>query len=220
MNVKQNRLLLALVHAALAALTLSAAGDFLLDARPDGGWTVDVQAFRYFTIDSNLLAALSSLVLLVTLPWRKRGAGAPRWLWTLRLAATVGVLVTFAVVMVFLAPIRGYAYMLDGPDLYLHFVCPVLYALSFLLLEREAGVPARQALWGLVPVLVYGVFYLTLTVALRRWPDFYFFNQGGLWPLSAALVLAATAAISLGLWAGNRHRVTGGKCAGRGLGKQ
>ena len=204
--MRRKTVLLLLLHLAAAVLALSASWEFLFSPGAGGNLVFSARAFRYFTIDSNLLAALSSLLLLPYLPRLSRGAPLPDWLWTVRLASTAAVAVTLATVMLFLAPIRGYDYMLDGPDLYLHLICPVLYILSFVLLEGKSGVPARGALWGVLPVFVYGLVYMYMVVAHRRWPDFYFLNRGDRWYLSALIMVLATAGISLGLWAGNRRR--------------
>ena len=201
--MKYRRVLLAAVHAISIILGAHALRAFILIDGPSG-WRLDAGAFRYFTVDANLLALLSSLAVL--LPWRRAGRSAPRWLWPLRLMATSGLALTCGMVMAVLAPIRGYGYMLDGPDLHLHLICPLLHILSFVLLEGEAGVPLRRTLWGLLPPAVYGVVYMVNVVALRRWSDFYFLNEGGCWLANGPLTLLAVAILSLALWAGNRRK--------------
>ena len=201
--MKYRRVLLAAVHAISIILGAHALREFILVDGPSG-WTPDPGTLRYFTVDSNLLALLSSL--LVLLSWRRAVRPAPHWLWVVRLMAASGLALTCGMVMAVLAPIRGYGYMLDGPDLHLHLICPLLHILSFVLLEGEAGVPLRRALWGLLLPTVYGVVYMVNVVALRRWSDFYFLNEGGRWLPNGLLALLAVAILSLALWAGNRRK--------------
>ena len=198
--------LLLLVHLIAAVSAIAATVVFTIHRDAGGQLIWDTAAFRYFTIDSNLFAALVSVLTLAYLPFLAPGAPLPRWLWVLRQAATASVAITFVTVMSFLAPIFGYHYMLDGPDLWLHLICPLLQIAAFVLLEGTAGVPLRHAWWGLLPAGIYGVVYGVMVVALKRWPDFYTFNAGGRWYLSLAALLVGATLVCFLLWRGNRRR--------------
>ena len=43
----------------------------------------------------------------------------------------------------------------------------------------------------------YGVVYMTQVVFRHKWEDYYGFNRGGKWPVSFAVMLIATALLSL-----------------------
>ena len=149
-------------------------------------------ALRYFTVLSNLFCAASCL--LVAAMWLN-GAIWP-WALTLKFVATVSVMVTLLTVFVFLLPQYGAKFLLTGPDFWLHLACPLLTLATFFLWDRPA-LTASAALLGVVPVLLYGVVYMTQVVLRHKWEDFYGFNRGGKWPVSFAVMLIATALLSL-----------------------
>ena len=149
-------------------------------------------ALRYFTVLSNLFYAASCL--LVAAMWLN-GAIWP-WALTLKFVATVSVMVTLLPVFVFLLPQYGAKFLLTGPDFWLHLACPLLTLATFFLWDRPA-LTASAALLGVVPVLLYGVVYMTQVVLRHKWEDFYGFNLGGKWPVSFAVMLIATALLSL-----------------------
>ena len=149
-------------------------------------------ALRYFTVLSNLLCAASCLLVAAM---RLIGSIWP-WALTLKFVATVSVMVTLLTVFVFLLPQFGAKFLLTGPDFWLHLACPLLALTTYLLWDRPT-VTAPVALLGVVPVLLYGVVYMTQVVFRHKWEDFYGFNRGGKWPVSFAVMLIATALLSL-----------------------
>ena len=61
-----------------------------------------------------------------------------------------------------------------------------------------------QALWGMLPVILYGILYIyksQFAAPEKRWDDFYGFNRGGKWPVSLACMLTGTFLICMGLMA-------------------
>ena len=164
-----------------------------------------VLAFRYFTVDSNILAAVAGIFVLREALVSLRGAQfvLPRRVQLIKFVGTGAVGLTFTVVMVFLGPLYGYKSMFRGMNLWLHLINPVLAMLSFLLLERGAPLKKRDLLWGLLPVVVYGLVYLVQVVVTKRWPDFYFFNRNGQWYLSFAAVLTGAALLDAALRLGH-----------------
>ena len=169
----------------------------------DGNMPVmNTRCFQYFTVDSNLLAALASLLLLAyQLRCLGKGEAAPKALIALKYVGTVAVSVTFFTVFCFLGLIYGYRSMIEGVNLFMHLIAPLLAMLSFCVLEREPALRFRSVFLGLIPTAVYGIVYMGMVVALRRWYDFYGFNMGGHWALSSILMLLGTWVLSLALWA-------------------
>ncbi len=158
--------------------------------------------FQFFTVDSNVLAAVAALLLAAAQLRSLRGGGEPP-LWTvaLKYVGTVAVSVTFFTVVCFLGPVFGFRGMFAGNNLFLHLICPLLAIFSCFLLETQPPLRFRSTLLGLLPTLVYGAIYVVMVVFRRRWYDFYGFNMGGRWYLSAAMMLIATYLLALGLWA-------------------
>ena len=164
------------------------------------GWL----AFRYFTVDSNVLAAIACVV---CIPFEIRalrapagksagrdartgadcGAGGlvlPHGVLILNFVGTVAVSVTFVVVVAFLGPVYGYASMFTGKNFFLHGVNPILCIVAFMALI-EGPVRLRETLWCLLPVAIYGIVYCIEVVGIGieagGWPDLYGFNIGGIW---------------------------------------
>ena len=152
-----------LCNLALIVLEVLALGEDLLSGNLD--------IFRYYTQDSNLLALLSSLlfVISIVLALLCGRESVPRWVKCLRYAATCCLTVTFLVVVFVLAPAFGFREMLlEGKMLYLHAVCPLVSLLSLLCFEREPGLFPIHTLLALVPTVIYAVVSITLNI-LRVW---------------------------------------------------
>ena len=169
----------------------------------DGNMPVmNTQCFQYFTVDSNLLVALASLLLLIGQVRRLRGGPVPaKALLLLKAVGTTAVTVTFFTVFCFLGFLYGFQSMIEGVNLYMHLITPLLAMLSFVLLETQPPLRFRSTLLGLLPTLLYGSVYMTMVVALKRWYDFYGFNMRGRWVFSAVMMLLGTWLLSLALWA-------------------
>lgn len=160
------------------------------------GWT----AFRFFTVDSNVLAALVSaafipLSLYALFTGKER---VFRSLLLFRFVGTAAVAVTFFTVLIFLGPIYGYPMMYAGSNLFLHLLCPLFSFLSFLFFTgRGERLPLRLFWLGVLPVALYGAAYYYCVVIRGNWPDFYVFNSDGRWYVSLVVMLSATALLSV-----------------------
>ncbi len=153
------------------------------------------KALRYFTVLSNLLCAVSAVLICL--------APDALWAWTLKFVGTAAVTVTMLTVLFFLGPAYGYKALLSGSDLIMHLVTPLLALASFLVFERRQE-SLLLAFLGLLPVALYGVLYGYKILAAppeKAWEDFYGFNKGGRWGLSVLAMAAATLLISFGLLA-------------------
>ena len=153
---------------------------------------------RFFTAQSNVLCAVSSLLFII-FPQSQS-------VWLLKYVGTASVMVTMLTVFLFLAPSVGKGWvsaLLKGPDLILHLITPLLALISFCVLEKR-GMDLGMALLGLLPVLLYGPWYLykiRFAAEGKRWEDFYGFNKGGKWPLSFAMMAIGTFMMCMGLMA-------------------
>ncbi len=149
--------------------------------RKDGKWNAAWAkgAFRFFTVQSNVFCAAASLCLALF--------PASRWAWLLKYVGTAAVLVTLLTVFLFLAPsIGSLKPLLKGNDFFMHLITPLLAVVSFSFFEKR-GMTFGTALLGMIPVVVYGLWYLYKIIYApesRRWDDFYGFNKGGKWPVS------------------------------------
>ena len=169
-------------------------------------WNTGLNKFKFFTVDSNVLAALS---LLVALPFNyiriKSGKALPTFCAVFSLVGVTSSTVTFMTVLCFLGPRLGYANMFLGNNLLLHLVCPVCMALSYIFdFGAEKKLKFRFTPLSLLPTVLYAALYFTMVMITHGWEDFYGFNAGGMWYVSGILMFAATYAIGVMLWAAHK----------------
>ena len=169
--------------------------------REGAEWQLErgLKCLRYFTVLSNVFCAVAALFMAIA---QLRG-GVPHVVFMLKYVGTVAVTVTLATVFLFLGPSLGsYKTLLEGDNLYLHLIGPLLALLSFCLLEKRPMTFA-STLWGMMPVLLYGAVYL-FQVALapedRRWEDFYGFHRRRPSALTYAGVTLGAYMICVLLW--------------------
>ena len=118
---------------------------------------------QYYTIDSNIFACLSSIVLVVSLLIKGR---TPLWVHKFRYYATCCVTVTLVVVLVILIPSAGFSsapeLLFQGTNLWQHTICPLLGICSFLFFEKDKKLDVNQSTYALIPTLIYGIIAILL----------------------------------------------------------
>ena len=164
--------------------------------REDGKWNMQrgKRAFRYFTLQSNLLCAVVSLCMCLF--------PNETWAYYLKFIGTAGVTVTMLTVFLFLARIYGIGPLLKGSDLFMHLVTPLMAIVSLCIFERR-GISFGTAFLGMLPVALYGPLYLYKVLRApenKRWEDFYGFNIGGKWKVSYVMMHLGTALICIALY--------------------
>ena len=157
---------------------------------PDGriaGTAERVQRFfSYFTIQSNLLAAGTALTLL-THPARD----GRTWR-VLRVAAIVGMTVTFAVYMIVLRPIVHLQGIAQLTDIAFHYVAPPLTVIGWLLFGPWPRIDSASLLRHLVWPFGYLAYVLVLG-AITGWYPYPFIDVGKLgYPPTLRNALALT----------------------------
>ena len=170
--------------------------------------------FRYFTNLSNILAALASLCMVLTLTAALRKGQCKLWRWAvlLQLVAASGVGLTFLTVLVFLAPDhvrQGGTYLefFSGEMFHTHFLNCVLSGVGAMLLHADVRIQKSGRWLGLLPAAVYACVY-GVCVFRGLWPDFYNLTFGlKLWAglLSAAMTAGVSLLLSL-LYSGVHNR--------------
>lgn len=152
------------------------------------GW----RAMKYFTVLSNLLEGLATIIWLGSRVVRK----GERWTDKLKYVADVAVMLTFLVVMLFLGPLFGYGSMFTGHNLFFHLLVPLASMAEFVLLN-ETPMTRRDNALAVLPMLLYGVYYVgnAAVNGIGKWPntnDWYGFLSWG-WGIGV-FIFAAIAA--------------------------
>lgn len=164
----------------------------------------DPSYFQYFTNLSNLYTGIVSLIVFIYLIKNfKKDFVLPKWLRIVELTGVTSLMLTFFTVIFFLVP----TYVAKGNsfwDMYLydmfffHFFNPLVALFIFLFLVKGDKLTYKEDIYGMIPMMVYSVFYSTFVLS-GIWQDFYGFTFGGkyyLLPLVLPVMLLATYLIS------------------------
>ena len=172
------------------------------------GW----ENFKYFTVDSNVLAGISSLLSIIYLCLKKE---IPHWLSVLKYASVVGVLLTMLVTTFFLAPTSNidFFWFYQNSNLFFHFLVPFISGISYLFFE-EHSLSFQETFYSIVPMGVYGIFYMISVIphiqngVVSRQYDFYGFLRAGgstiFWVVP--LMFVVTYLIGLAVWGCTRKK--------------
>lgn len=175
-----------------------------------------VQAFRFFTVDSNLLLGLAAFMLARE---EKRtalaGAGKVRdGMILFKYTAVVSTTLTFFIVAAVFAPGMpgGYFSMIKNTNLFYHLIVPVTGMISFIFFEDGRGLKFRHTFTGLIPMVIYGVIYAinvfshAVNGRVPRKYDWYGFVSAGTDTAASAVIsmFIITYLICLALFGANR----------------
>ena len=143
--------------------------------------------FKFYTVLTNVFCGIVASVFLV-FKLLKKDTEKIR---ALKLAAVVGVAITFAVVAFMFGPLYGFLQFYKRGNLYFHLLLPVTAMIEFIVVRRKK-IPFRYAVFAAVPTLLYAIGYL-LNILINgiggAWPDtndFYGFLNWG-WPVGIAI---------------------------------
>lgn len=175
-----------------------------------------IDAFRFFTVESNVLMGLMALIFAIfeikVLKGRRKYI--PSKIYILKHIFTVAVVLTMVTTAAFLAPTapNGYFSMFKNSNLFYHFVVPLLSLITFVFFEGTGKIRFRYTFFGVLPMIVYGVFYSINIFSHMEYGrvsivyDWYGFAQSGTRELIFVIpvIISATYLISYLLWEFNR----------------
>ncbi len=139
------------------------------------------ECFKFFTVDSNVLMGIASLLSLIFILIKKESV----FISVFKYIATASVTLTFLTVMFYLGPVFGMLSMLQGPNSLMHLVIPVIAIVHLLFVEPKLKEhKKRYILFSVIPMMVYGVIYLINVAANNGYGnvnyDWYFFGSFGI----------------------------------------
>ena len=178
--------------------------------------------FQFFTVDSNLLMGAVSLLIVIAnikmLKNPKNNQKLPKYLYLLGLASTASVSLTMFTTLFFLAPTSKYGFwsLFLNSNLIMHLIAPLISIISFLFFQKGENIKKSEALYGVIPMVLYGVYYVINVLShmengqVSMKYDFYGFAQGGVLSivLSIIIMLIVTYLINLGLLVLNKKIVS------------
>lgn len=139
-------------------------------------------AFQYYTMDSNIFAAFTSIMLVFALLSKGR---VSETISKFRYYSTTCVTVTFIVVITILVPLDGWHTLTNrlfmGTDLWLHTVGPLLNIFSFIFFEHEHKIDNKQISFALIPTILYAIVAIILNltkVIYGPYPFLKVYDQG------------------------------------------
>ena len=203
--IRSNRLqcLFALISACVVAVCVCVGVVMNLVTLYDENFDhMGIRTFCMFTVDSNILAALS---MLLCIPYTVDGLRTgyyhlPDWTVVLMHVAVTAVSLTFLVSLFILAPVKGFVLIFTGSRFFLHGVCPILSIVAFCCFINSHLVRPKESPLALIPVAVYALVYLVMVVVIGEahggWNDFYgFATRIPLW-ISLTAILPVTFGIA------------------------
>ncbi|MGI6221841.1 MAG: hypothetical protein ACOYIP_08285 [Coriobacteriales bacterium] len=179
-----------------------------------------LEAFKYFTIDSNVLMGICALIAAIehrkVLDGRMKELSKPCLV--LQLVGATGVTLTMLITVFFLAPTAAATYgilpLFAYSNFFLHLVNPILSIVTFVHFEKTRRIRAVHTLTGIAPMLIYAVFYVSITLLHTvngviepgyDWYGFFFAGIRSVVVVVPVIVLIAYA-ISHVLWRLNRRK--------------
>ena len=182
--LRSNRMqcLLALISAGVVAVCVCVGVVMNLVTLYDENFDhMGIRTFCMFTVDSNILVALS---MLLCIPYTVDGLRTgyyhlPDWIVVLMHVSVTAVSLTFLVSLFILSPVKGFVLIFTGSRFFLHGVCPVLSIVTFCCFINSHLVRLKESPLALIPVFIYAIVYLVMVVFIGEehggWNDFYGF---------------------------------------------
>ena len=165
-----------------------------------------LEKFKFFTVDSNILIGIFSLILLVYETKYIKGSikEIPKMAYILKLIGTSGVFLTFATTLILLVPKYGFYINYNNYNLLFHLFVPILALVSYIFFEKHEN-RYLNALYALIPMGIYSVYYITNVlinydeaVDINQY-DFYRFLKGDINNIYTVIPLVFLAGYGLSL---------------------
>lgn len=168
------------------------------------------EMFRYFTIDSNILMGVCSLIMAIfeAMVLTGRMNILPEYVYIIKLMGTSAVMLTFLVTAFFLVPqFEKPIVLYYNSNLFFHAVVPVLALISFVFMEN-ASLGFMSTVYGVLPTVIYAIYYVNGILKhldngeVDKHYDFYNFTGGKkeMTGIAAMVVITIAYLISVLVW--------------------
>lgn len=119
---------------------------------------------EYYTEDSNLLLLISSFLFLISSLLNKK---IPTYLKMLKYLSTIGVTLTFLVVIFVLAPMYNFDYyslLIKDSLIFVHLMCPLLGMITFIHFDQLGSFTLKDNVYGITLTSIYAFIVIVLNV--------------------------------------------------------
>ena len=159
------------------------------------------QSFRYFTIDSNVLIAVSSLFMVVATIFKKE---RNKYLGIFNFVSTCQITLTMITVIAILVPFNGFHKLYAGRQMLLHLILPLLKLINCLVFQNYNKHDYKSIIFGYVPYLIYATIYVIEVLVIGSenggWIDIYGFTKNLGTIANSILMTLLMTGIILGLY--------------------
>lgn len=165
------------------------------------------EAFKFFTVQSNVFAGIAAGISLFYLLFKKDKY--PAWVSVTKLVAASGVAVTFFTVVTYLSIVYkdNLSMLYLGANMFMHVIIPILSILSVVLFEPKTKLRFAMNLYSMLPVTIYGIIYIANVAAhndygnVKGWDWYAFGTYGlGIGVLCLSIIIALSFAFSVGMY--------------------
>ena len=162
------------------------------------------EVFWFFTTDSNILAAISALVMAVCEIRVLSGKAdrLPKAAVIFKFMGTACLMLTLTVCLLYLAPRFGFLFIFGDSFFHVHMSAPLMAFISLCFFEKTERISIPAALLSFIPMAVYAAVYSTMVFLIGAgnggWRDLYRFSDSGNTWLPVVLIIVLYAAIVLG----------------------
>ena len=183
----------------------------IIPQRNVDGNVVTSSPFQYFTIDSNVLIAISSLinVIIILLKRKADDINYPTFASKLNFISTCSTTLTFLTVLLILAPFTGFWFLYKDVNLFLHFLSPVAKFINYLFFQKDNKQKFIDILYAIIPILIYGIIYFIMVIVVGKenggWYDFYGFKKNLGVAANSVVMAILSIIIVFGLYYLKRH---------------
>ena len=202
----------------IIALSIALSGFKFMKGYEAPGELTGVQAFGYFTVQSNVFMAMISLAFAIKEIQLLKGriTKIPFKYYILKMIAATAIGLTFLVVFIIFSILfkKGLLSFIRNSNLFYHFIIPVTSIINFIFFEKTDFIKFKNTFYGLIPTILYEIFY-TINVLLglkdgkvSPTHDWYYFTQHGLLIAISIpfMMLGITYITALIIWKLNKKR--------------
>ncbi len=143
--------------------------------------------FKFYTIDSNILIGIMSLILAIYEYKLVKGKikEIPNIIYILKTIGISCISLTFLITLLFLMPQYGFYGLYNNSNLFFHLIVPLVSIIGYIFFEKHDN-KYKYALYAVIPTILYSVFYAVNVLThlnnggLTFDYDFYGFLQGNI----------------------------------------